>query len=116
MRILTHNSLRSHLKEGSPDEPFELEIEEMEVIETEMNPDFIKHILPTLDWKGIILAANAIGIEGMPEVYIPSLIEDEDFLQALHYLLLDVHIMTGYLICSQSKRKFLIENGIPHLM
>ena len=51
----------------------------MEVIETEMNSDFIKHILPSLDWKGIILAANAIGIEGMPEVYTPSLIEDEHY-------------------------------------
>lgn len=116
MRFLTHNSLRCHLKGLKTDEPFDIEIKDMDIEESECNIDFIKQLLPSLDWKGVIIAAKSIELEGMPEVLDPNLAEDEAFLEMLHYLLLDVHVITGNLICTETGRKFPIEEGIPMLM
>lgn len=123
MRILTHNSLRcsdeSDTKKQSSEEqyrPYDIEIEEIEVIETNINADFIYHIMPTLDWSGILIASKAIGLEGFPDTFDLSLLEDKDFLQAMHYLLFDVHVVSGYLINSFTNKKFKIENSIPIFM
>ena len=123
MRILTHNSLRccgdSDTKNQTSDEqyrPYDIEIEDMEVIETDINTDFIFHIMPSLDWAGVLIASRAIGLDGFPEIYDASLLEDKDFLQAMHYLLFDVHIVSGFLVNSFTNKKYKIENSIPIFM
>ena len=40
---------------------------------------------------------------------------DNDFIKAMHNLLLDVHVIKGYLICQESLRRFPIDNGIPNM-
>ncbi|KAJ1407971.1 hypothetical protein B484DRAFT_423577 [Ochromonadaceae sp. CCMP2298] len=116
MRILTHNSLKCPAKDVASGFPLLIEIEDLEVVETECNFDFLKAILPSLDWGALVLAADAIGLQGIPETFEATLMEDEDFLKAMHNLLLDIHVVKGFLICPESGRRFPIENRIPDMM
>ena len=115
MRLLTHNSLRCHAKDVTHGYPLKLEIEEMEINETDYNEDFMKHILPSLNWVGVLLVSNIIGLDGLPEEFNTGLLDDNDFLKAMHNLLLEIQIIKGFLICPESGRKFPIENGIPNM-
>lgn len=116
MRLLTHNSLRCHAKDVTKGWPLQLKIEDMEISETDFSPEFIKSILPGLDWEGVKLAASAIEFDGVPETWNNELLKDEDFLRAMQKLLLDVHIQEGVLICPESSREFKIQNGVPNMM
>ena len=64
MRLLTHNTLRCPAKDVTLGYPLHIEIEEMEVRESEFNPDFMRHILPSLEWNGILVASAVVGIGG----------------------------------------------------
>lgn len=86
------------------------------MVESECNIEFIRHIIASLHWPGIIIAANAVGLQGFPETINDELINDDDFIQALHHLLLDIHIIEGTLICPETGYRFPIHEGIPSLM
>eukprot|EP01038_Epipyxis_sp_PR26KG_P010173 gene10173-13687_t len=116
MRLLTHNSLRNPAKNVTNGYPLMLEIEDMEIVESECNTDFIRHILPNLQWEGVCLVASAVGLQGIPPTLDNKYFSDESFLKAMHNLLLDVHIIKGKLICPESGRYFPIENGIPNFI
>jgi multifunctional methyltransferase subunit TRM112 len=88
----------------------------MEVRETPLNEDFIRHILPTLNWPAILLAAEAVGLSGLSQELVPELAGDVGFLQAIHRLLLDVHIIEGSMICPESGRAFSINDGVPNMI
>ena len=116
MRLLTHNSLRSHVKNATSAFPLGLEIEDMEVQSSEFKQDFIKHILPSLDWAGLLIAAKALDLDDFPDVYDSRLLDDEDFLKLCHNVLIDIEVCRGALICSETGRRFPIEDGIPNFM
>lgn len=116
MRILSHNSLKCPAKNVSVGFPLKLEVDELEVVETNCNPGFIKSLLPTLDWDAINIAAHAIGLKGIPDKFDMNLMDDNDFVLAMHNLLLDIHIIKGYLVCPESGRRFPIENRIVDMM
>ena len=116
MRVLSHNSLKNPAKDVTTGYPLLLEIDDLEVVETEMNEAFIRMLLPTLDWKAVDIAAQAIGLKGIPAEYDPKFLEDKDFLMAMHNLLLDIHIIKGFLVCPESGRRFPIENRIVDMM
>jgi multifunctional methyltransferase subunit TRM112 len=93
-----------------------LDIEDMEVSETEFNEGFMARTVPQLNWPGVLLVAAAVGFEGLPaELDADSVKSDRDFLLALHKLLLDVHILKGTLRCPESGREFKIEDGIANM-
>lgn len=112
MKILTHNSLKCPVKNVNVGYPMLLEIADMEIIETECNREFIAHLMPSLDWGGVLIAAKAIGLENMPESYSDSLLTDDSFLLAMHNLLLDVNVIAGEVICPETGRRFPIVNGM----
>lgn len=116
MRLLTHNSLRCATKNVIKGYPLGITVEDYEVRESEFNKEFMMHVLPTLEWEGVLIAARVIGIEGMPECFDISLVEDDEFLLAMHNLLLDVHIIKGTLICPESGKTFQVQNGIADMM
>lgn len=116
MRILTHNSLKCPAKNVNVGYPLGLEITDMEIVESEFNAEFIKGVLPSLDWSGVLVAAKSVGLEDLPQSFEMSLLSDENFLLAMHNLLLDIHVKTGVLVCPESGRKFPIENGIADMM
>ena len=116
MRILSHNSLKCPAKDVTVGFPLQLEIDDLEVVETECDPEFIKSLLPTLDWAAITIAANAIGLKGIPKEFDAQLMDDKDFITAMHNLLLDIHVIKGFLVCPESGRRFPIENRIVDMM
>ena len=116
MRLLTHNSLKSIAKGSNEGYPLKLEIDEMEVRESEVNLNFIKGLIPGLDWGGVLVVAAAVGLHGMPAKFNVALLEDESFLRAVHNLLLDIHIQRGTLVCPDTGTRYPIQSGIPNMM
>lgn len=115
MRLLTHNSLRCPAKVVLKGYPLLLEISEMEVIETECNLDFIKGLLPGLHWPGVVLVAEAVGLQDFPSAFTSTLLNDDTFLTAMHNLLMDIHIKEGVMKCPETGAKFPIAKGIPNM-
>lgn len=116
MRILTFTSMRSLVKGVEKGYPLKLDIADFEVAETDYQPDFLQAMLPTLDWECVRIAADAVGLDGVPEEFSNELLNDDDFLQAMHRLLLDINVLQGSLTCPESGRKYPIVNGIPNMM
>jgi multifunctional methyltransferase subunit TRM112 len=116
MRVLSHNSLKCPAKDVTTGYPLLLEVEELEVVETECNSEFIKSILPTLEWKAVCIAADAIGLKNTPAEFDTQLLADNDFVLAMHNLLMDIHVIKGFLVCPESGRRFPIENRIVNMM
>ena len=108
--------MRSHGKDVKVGYPLILQIDHLEVIESECNEDFMKHIIPSLEWETLKKCAEAVKIVGLPAVYDVSLLEDSDFLSFVHNLLLDIHVTKGSLICPETGRVYPIADGIPNMM
>ena len=115
MRLLTHNSLRCVAKDATLGYPLQIQIEEMDVIEIDYNPKFISHLIPSLNWEGLKIASSAIGLSGFPDSFNENLLLDEAFLKAMHNLLLEIEVQKGTLICPDTKKQFLIVDGIPNM-
>ena len=116
MRLLSYISLKSHGKDVKVGYPLELQVEEMDVVETRCDEEFMRHIIPSLDWTALQKCATAVGVEGLPEIFNPSLLEDKEFLDFVHNLLLDIHVMKGTLVCPDTGRQYPIVNGVPNMM
>ena len=57
----------------------------MEQEESEFNADFIRHMLPKLEWGALLAGAAALGVaDGLPQAVPPAADDDDEFLQLLH--------------------------------
>ena len=56
-RLITHNMLQCHVK-GCKSDNYPLEIQEaqVEIVESEFNEDFIRKMIPRLDWDALTQA------------------------------------------------------------
>mgnify|MGYP001108215127 FL=1 len=63
MKLITHNMLQCNVK-GCTTNNFPLDIKGVEVgkEETEFRPDFIRHMLPKLDWAALVSAAAQVSL------------------------------------------------------
>jgi multifunctional methyltransferase subunit TRM112 len=117
MKLLTHNMLQCHIKGVKNGYPFKIEAEKVETQEVDYDPDFLRHIYPRLQWPALCEAAAALGAGPLPAEVTPDMLEnDDDFLQAFHHALLEVHLEEGALVCPETGRKFLVAQGIPNLL
>lgn len=58
VRLITHNLLACHAKGCTTNNfPLVLQDIQLEIQEQEFNPDFIKNILPRLEWHALVDAA-----------------------------------------------------------
>lgn len=123
MRLLTHNLLMC-LKPGCGQDkgyPLQILATKVEKQPSELNVDFLLHILPTIDYKALYKAVSVdLGLSGFPEA--PPAPEGKlnpeqhgAFLQALHDALLDLHIIEGSLVCPSCKRSYPIQSSIPNM-
>ena len=96
--------------------PLGLEVVSMEVRISEFNADFIRQVLPSLDWPAVLIGASAVGMQGLPSELAVSLQDDPSFLKAIHNLLLEIHVIEGALVCPESGRRFEIKQEIPNMM
>ncbi|KAL6657569.1 hypothetical protein ACP70R_005349 [Stipagrostis hirtigluma subsp. patula] len=125
MRLLTHNMLASNVRGVTSGFPLKLEPVKWCTKEVELNADFIRGMLPKIDWKALVAATRALGLpELLPEEQ-PA--EDEIFaegaadvegsaIRRIHHALLEIHIEEGTLVCPESSRAFPIDKGIPNMM
>lgn len=73
--------------------------------------------MPRLEWTAVKNAAEIVGCADIPdEMNIETSVNDTDFLQKLHHLLLEIEIVNGTLVCPETGRIFPINNGIPNML
>merc|ERR1711934_641488 len=101
MRLLTHNMLESPCR----------------VVEQEFNPEFVKHMFPRLEWAALCETATKLNLpHAFPAEVTEEHLENEEFLRALHHILLQVRVVEGNLVCPESGRKFPISKGVPNML
>ncbi|KAF8427211.1 hypothetical protein L210DRAFT_3489213 [Boletus edulis BED1] len=115
VRLITHNLLACHAR-GCTTNNFPLLFHDVqiELQEQEFNPDFVKNFLPKLEWHALVDAATLVGDASLPPEQ-PEMTDDE-FLQKLHHVLLEIHVMEGAMICPNCNHSYPISNGIPNML
>ncbi|KAI5069230.1 hypothetical protein GOP47_0015531 [Adiantum capillus-veneris] len=116
MRLLTHNMLSCNIKGVTNGFPLAIEATTVETKEVDMNPDFLRHIFPKLEWKAFRDASHSLGVDDLPEQVDPDMLLDEEFLRRFHHALLEVHLEEGVLICPETGRRFPVSKGIPNML
>ncbi|KAF8548811.1 Trm112p-domain-containing protein [Imleria badia] len=112
VRLITHNLLACHAKGCTTNNfPLLLKDVQIELREQEFNHDFIKNILPRLEWRALV---RQLGDTSLP-LEQPEMTDDE-FLQKLHHVLLEIHVVEGVMICPNCKHSYPISNGIPNML
>lgn len=89
MRILTHNMVTCLIKNCPQKFPLSINAKKVEVVESEINIEFLKNLLPKLDWNALVSASKDLKIENFPE-NAPSELEDESTIKLLHNFLVQV--------------------------
>ena len=143
MKILTLNFLtcaRKTCKSSPAAFPLHPKEAELEQVELEINPLFIKNILPKLDWEAMkqltqevrrsYLHANGykkltriqLGLPNLP-AETPS--EDElvgadgdpsQTLKDLHTLLMETSVASGKLACGSCEHEYAVKEGIANFL
>lgn len=126
MRLLTHNYLQSNVKGTEKGYPLLIEPTKLEYEESPFDPDFVKALLPKINYEGLLFAQRQISAKcaadlsnefQMPE--LPETIDeniDETVLKNLHDVMFDIHVVEGALICPDTGRRFMINMGIPNMI
>ncbi|WVZ66740.1 hypothetical protein U9M48_015924 [Paspalum notatum var. saurae] len=125
MRLLTHNMLASNVRGATTGYPLKLEASNWCTKEVELNADFIRGLLPKIDWRALVATTRALGLPDLlPDEQPP---EEEIFakgaadvegsaIRRIHHALLEIHVQQGSLTCPDTNRSFPIDKGIPNMM
>ncbi|KAJ1921770.1 hypothetical protein H4219_000503 [Mycoemilia scoparia] len=111
--------LQCHAKGcDDPAKNFPLEISDFtkEEIEAEKNKDFLVRMLPKLEWNALYTTAVKLGITGLPETLPSDAETNDEFLSALHTVLLEVHIKEGKMTCNGCNHVYPIKDGVPNML
>ncbi|ETW76324.1 hypothetical protein HETIRDRAFT_328735 [Heterobasidion irregulare TC 32-1] len=115
VRLITHNLLACHAK-GCTANNFPLQFRDAQVAlrDAEFNPDFLRGFLPKIEWPALVDAARQLGDTSLP-LQQPDMLDD-DFLRALHHVLLELHVEEGAMVCPNCQHVYPISNGIPNML
>lgn len=115
VRLITHNLLACHAK-GCTTNNFPLQFRDAQVAlrDAEFNPDFLRGFLPKIEWPALVDAARQLGDTSLP-LQQPDMLDD-DFLRALHHVLLELHVEEGAMVCPNCQHLYPISNGIPNML
>ncbi|VAH43659.1 unnamed protein product [Triticum turgidum subsp. durum] len=125
MRLLTHNFLASNVKGVSTGYPLALEVAKTSIKEVELNVDFLRGILPKIDWRALFAATSAAGFPELLAAEQPPEAElfaegaadvEGSAIRRLHHALLEIHVEEGTLVCPDSGRSFPILKGVPNML
>ncbi|KAI9017071.1 hypothetical protein BC832DRAFT_543587 [Gaertneriomyces semiglobifer] len=115
MRLITHNMLQCHAKGcNSNNYPLELREVELESLEAEFSDDFIRRLLPKLDWGVLVQTAYSLGVAQLPEE-VPEE-QDEDFLRVVHDVILGTRVKVATMICKGCGHVYPIKDGVPNML
>ncbi|KAF2752781.1 Trm112p-domain-containing protein [Pseudovirgaria hyperparasitica] len=133
MKILTLNFLmcaRKACKSSSDAFPLHPRDVELEIVETDINPLFIRNILPRVEWAALRAMCNELGLPQLSETQ-PSCTdlfstenldpdatdsEPTQTLRDLHNLLVQTCIMEGKLVCGNCGHEYAIKEGIANFL
>lgn len=113
MRLITHNMLQCHVKNcNSNNFPLQFQDTQVELIEADYNPEFLINMLPKLEWEALVNTAlqvradcyctvltsditksfpfEKLGISSLPAQIPEDAANNEEFLKALHGVILEV--------------------------
>ncbi|KAL9528648.1 Multifunctional Methyltransferase [Sphaerulina musiva] len=133
MKLLTLNFLtcaRKTCKSSPAAFPLHPQEAELEQIELDLNPLFIKNILPRLDWTAMKTVANELGLPNLPaEVPEAEALmvmsgggeeqeegEPTQVLKDLHLLFMETSIRSGKLVCGNCGHEYAIKEGIANFL
>ncbi|GAB2230460.1 hypothetical protein Droror1_Dr00014725 [Drosera rotundifolia] len=116
MKLLTHNMLSSNIKGVTAGYPLLIEPQIITTTEVPINPNFLRHIFPKLDYSALVAAAKTLGFSDLPETAGVSDLEDEGFLKRFNHALLELKLEAGALVCPESGRRFMVSKGIPNML
>ncbi|EER16143.1 Protein trm112, putative [Perkinsus marinus ATCC 50983] len=110
--------MKDSLDESSPEPEEPQERPAFKVEESEFNPDFIRHMLDKLEWDALVATLpQCEGLtQSLPPSYTDSDKEDENFLKAVHDVIIDYHILEADLKCPKCDRVYPITKGIPNML
>uniref|UniRef100_A0A6U4WVX1 Trm112p-like protein n=1 Tax=Neobodo designis TaxID=312471 RepID=A0A6U4WVX1_NEODS len=122
MRLLTHNLMACPKCSSFP-----LRIDAAEVLPTdsEYDPDFVRRMLPRVDYGDLVTAVNAVRAKcpAMAAVVLPATVEEIDTsndldrsMVACYAALTGFAVKNGGLECPQCTTKFPIIDFIPNMM
>ncbi|KAJ8282807.1 hypothetical protein COCON_G00053260 [Conger conger] len=117
MKLLTHNMLTSHVKGVIKGYPLLIKATEVKVNEVEFKPEFVSRMIPKLEWKALVQAAEGLGqLNDLPNELVPDYEKNEEFLRKVHHVLMEVEVLEGCLQCPESGREFPISRGVPNML
>uniref|UniRef100_A0A0G4ICE5 Trm112p-like protein n=1 Tax=Chromera velia CCMP2878 TaxID=1169474 RepID=A0A0G4ICE5_9ALVE len=108
-------------------EPSGVPREAFEVQPAEFSPEFVVNMLPKLEWAALVQTCHDVmpQLQGekagevslmLPPSFSDSDRQDENFLRALHHVLVEFHIMEAKLVCPECGREYPISKGIPNML
>jgi len=112
--MLQCHSRECRTTSGSASFPLQLAEIELDTVETEFNPDFLRHFLPKIQWEAAYSAAIQIGNDSLPKEMPEEL--DDDFLLNLHEVLLQTDVKAGKMKCNGCGHVYPITDGIPNML
>lgn len=130
MKILTLNFLTCARKACKPHPssfPLHPKDVELEIIEVDFNPLFLRNILPRLEWGALKQMCNELGLRRLKED-VPEAGElfdengDEEKTQPsplardLHRLLMETCIQEGKLVCGNCGHEYAVKEGIANFL
>uniref|UniRef100_A0A0N5A7Q5 Multifunctional methyltransferase subunit TRM112-like protein n=1 Tax=Syphacia muris TaxID=451379 RepID=A0A0N5A7Q5_9BILA len=118
MKLVTHNFLTSNFLKGVVNGyPLILTATKVEEKSDDNNDDFVRKVLPKLDYGVLRQAAESIGVaEGLPPELNDKWETDTELMTKLRHILVSVDVMEGELKCPVTGRVFPIKGGIPNML
>ncbi|KAK3115940.1 hypothetical protein LTR53_004218 [Teratosphaeriaceae sp. CCFEE 6253] len=128
MKLLTLNFLtcaRKTCKSTAAAFPLHPKEAELEQVEINMNPLFLKNILPRLDWEAIKTLTTELGLPNLPEETpaAEALVATENdagepsqMAKDLHVLLMETSIASGKLVCGNCGHEYAVKEGIANFL
>ncbi|KAG8525445.1 uncharacterized protein KY384_009089 [Bacidia gigantensis] len=136
MKILTVNFLTCAVKackSTAASFPLHFKDAELEQAEIEYNPEFLKNILPRIDWEAFKTTAAELGFSEVPAAkptpgadlvaldddHVVTSKQDEadqKVMRDLHTLLLETEVMEGKMVCGNCGHEYRIKEGIANFL
>ncbi|TPX60749.1 hypothetical protein SpCBS45565_g07439 [Spizellomyces sp. 'palustris'] len=108
--------LQCHAKGCDPSQSYPLELKgvELESLDAEYNEDFIRRLIPKLDWNVLVHTAFALGVAELPKE-LPD-VQDEAFLRKVHQVALETRVKEAQMVCNGCGHVYPIKDGVPNML
>uniref|UniRef100_A0A7S3TCK8 Multifunctional methyltransferase subunit TRM112-like protein n=2 Tax=Emiliania huxleyi TaxID=2903 RepID=A0A7S3TCK8_EMIHU len=97
--------------------PLAIEVEKMETVESEFRSEFTARMVQKVEYGALLQTLAGLGMDGTLPPAVPDSYEsNEEFLRALHHVLMEVEVIDGTLVCPETGKRFPIKDGIPSML